>query len=327
MQCLLFMEPTRHASSVPLIDRLTRKLCAAFRQATNPCAAPGVYGGCRGRHECICGALSSSHDHYLPNGDLTNSLCVHYLAHHRSEVPPDALLRVDAFDCGESEPSDEELQGPEHVLARIRENAERMIGPDWLRAWSEWGLDVEALCLALRGFSNATGNETRRDAGALYEMLHSIPPEAIRLVEQVLRQRFGDPRVWGAGALRLPRWQRDAWVGLVDGLLRLPPGDPQEPQSSERIAEGMLCSMDIFLWPEDGSSVPTLLELAKRTGLCQDLCIGALDDISRIPGVLVPETTLPALAEVTRESAHDPQLRDVAGRLLGAVQQRTWEMD
>src|SRR5262245_32436815 len=98
MECLLFIEPPQPSSTFPLIDPLTRKLCAALRKAT-------WKGGYRGRHECICGALSSTTDHYLPNGVLTNSLCVHYLAHHRSEVPPGELLRVGALDWGEVEPT------------------------------------------------------------------------------------------------------------------------------------------------------------------------------------------------------------------------------
>src|SRR5262245_4444690 len=103
MKGLLFLEPTQQASPVALIDHLTRRMCAAFRKAINPSRAIGGY---RGRHECICGALSSTQDHCLPNGDLTNSLCVHYLAHHRPEVPPEELLRVEAFDGREAEPTD-----------------------------------------------------------------------------------------------------------------------------------------------------------------------------------------------------------------------------
>lgn len=320
MKRLLFIEPTQQASPVPLIDHLTRKLCAAFRKATNPWTAAGWIGGYRGIHECICGALSSNQDYYLPNGALTNSLCVHYLALHRSEVPPDELFRVEALDCGEVEPTDVELEGPERVLARIREETERTLGPERLSVWSEWGLDSEALYRGLRGaYSEAPGHETRRDAAALREMLHSIPAEAIRLVGQVLRQRHGDPRVWGADALRLPRWKREAWVGLLDGLLRIPSGDRRDPQSPENIAEAMACYMDIFQWPEDGAAVPMLLEFAKRTSQCQDLCVIALDDISRIPGVVVPETALPALVEVAQGAAYDPGLREAVGRLLGCI--------
>jgi len=107
---LLFIEPTQPASPTPVIDGITKRMCAAFRQAERSAYA---YGGF---HTCICGAHSSSSDYHLPNGDLTNSLCVHYVAHHRLEVPQPQLARIEAFTFGEAEPTWNELTSPRPIL-------------------------------------------------------------------------------------------------------------------------------------------------------------------------------------------------------------------
>ena len=44
-------------------------------------------------------------DFLLPNGLVTNSLCVHYLAYHRDEVPPSELAKIDTIN------ENEELDG------------------------------------------------------------------------------------------------------------------------------------------------------------------------------------------------------------------------
>ena len=102
---LLFIEPAQPASSAPLLDELTRKMAAAFRASTpSPAAWLGI-------HECICGAGSMNHDYILPDGRTTNSLCVHYLAYHRAEVPIEQLREITQLTCGEIEPSNWELVG------------------------------------------------------------------------------------------------------------------------------------------------------------------------------------------------------------------------
>src|SRR5262245_22363123 len=103
---LLFIEPQQPASPTPVIDQITRRMCAAFRKAR-----ASAYVFC-GYHRCVCGAISGDHDFHLPNGDVTNSLCVHYVAHHRSEVPREELARIGAFRFGEVEPTPQELQKP-----------------------------------------------------------------------------------------------------------------------------------------------------------------------------------------------------------------------
>jgi hypothetical protein len=83
---------------------LTRRMTAAFR-AAEPMPP------WRGYHWCICGARSSDCDYRLPNGELTNLLCVHYLAFHRGEVPDIQLRRVEDLTYGEAEPTRTLLYG------------------------------------------------------------------------------------------------------------------------------------------------------------------------------------------------------------------------
>jgi hypothetical protein len=102
---ILFIEPSGATTDVPTIDQYTRKMTAAVRRALPP------MGHYMGVHQCACGAVSTSFDYFLPNGQQTNSLCVHYLACHRSEVPDSEIEKVAALDCGEADPTGEELRG------------------------------------------------------------------------------------------------------------------------------------------------------------------------------------------------------------------------
>lgn len=104
---LLYVEPTAKTSKEPTIDSLTKKMTAAFRVADSD--MPFGFGGV---HVCACGAKSEAKDFVLPNGLIINSLCVHYLAFHRDEIPHDQLLKVAQFKEGEVEPSLDELQPP-----------------------------------------------------------------------------------------------------------------------------------------------------------------------------------------------------------------------
>jgi hypothetical protein len=105
----LYIEPREQATSTPLIDALTRKMAAAFRLGVE-----SLYST-KGFHLCRCGAASSNCDYQLPNGEWTNSLCVHYLAHHRSEVPQAQLDKVAALTYGEAEPNENELRSPKEM--------------------------------------------------------------------------------------------------------------------------------------------------------------------------------------------------------------------
>lgn len=108
---IMMIEPKGHATIEPVIDDLTRKMTAAWRKkTTNP-------DGYRGWHTCVCGAHSDNHDHYI-SGLLTNSLCIHYLAFHRQEVPPEELAKVAALAFGEEEPNSEELGSPQKASSK-----------------------------------------------------------------------------------------------------------------------------------------------------------------------------------------------------------------
>jgi hypothetical protein len=106
---LLFMEPSTLAEKVPLIDALTRKMTAAFKRAT---VMPIRY---RGVHTCVCGAHSDNCNYRIiqlfGQDYITNSLCVHYLARHRNEVPQHDLEIVNSLSFGEEEPGELILNG------------------------------------------------------------------------------------------------------------------------------------------------------------------------------------------------------------------------
>lgn len=103
---LLMIEPSERGYDVPLIDKLTRQMTAAWRSRRT-----SEYGY-RGFHVCRCGANSDNRDHWVMVAGqelLTNSLCIHYLAFHRQEVPVEELAKVSMLDYGESDPTEEEL--------------------------------------------------------------------------------------------------------------------------------------------------------------------------------------------------------------------------
>jgi hypothetical protein len=100
---VLYIEPSNTASPEPVIDELTRKMTAAYRQSVP------AENYTKGVHICNCGATSDNREHVLPNGEETNSLCIHYLAFHRDEVPQFQLDKVSSLNFGEEEPSHSEL--------------------------------------------------------------------------------------------------------------------------------------------------------------------------------------------------------------------------
>jgi hypothetical protein len=107
---LLYLEPKQRKRRAPIIDELTCKITAAYRQAESWLAHVG-------EHYCSCGAVSSTWDMVLPNGMITNSLCIHYVALHRRELPVRQLRLVRALRAGEIKPSVEELQIAPHPEA------------------------------------------------------------------------------------------------------------------------------------------------------------------------------------------------------------------
>ena len=99
---ILFIEPKKAASKKAVIDALTAKMFNAVKKSMENnnrghIGGNGIFtkGLCTmGLHECICGEVSQSCDFLLENGQGTNTLCVHYLAYHRSEIPAEELEKV-----------------------------------------------------------------------------------------------------------------------------------------------------------------------------------------------------------------------------------------
>lgn len=104
---ILMVEPSSRVSTEPFIDELTRKMTAAWRKSRESDF------GYRGVHWCLCGATSDNRDHFIGSKSLlTNSLCIHYLAFHREDIPQEELDKVHALGFGEEEPTEEELHFP-----------------------------------------------------------------------------------------------------------------------------------------------------------------------------------------------------------------------
>lgn len=99
---ILYIEPKGNAAIAPIIDELTCRMTAALRLGI-----PGVRY--KGFHICACGATSDNTDYTLPNGEKTNSLCIHYLAFHRAEIPESQFKKVAALECGEEIPTEREI--------------------------------------------------------------------------------------------------------------------------------------------------------------------------------------------------------------------------
>jgi hypothetical protein len=281
-QGILFIEPTQPASDEATVDHFTRRMTAAFRQAI----ATEVY---KGLHLCVCGACGPSANYRLPNGERTNSLCVHYLAHHRSEVPPGQLDRIGAFASGEQDPNDAELQGPELVLARVQASVENTLGADRLNTWTHWGLDLDRLSRNLRGgwLPAILGySPVRREAEDLLSLLGAIQPGRLGVVRMVVEQNHGDVRRWAEQALRIPGWNRGLWVSPLVALI----------QSSEGSELRTLAENLLLLGSAARAAVPKLMELAKRAGVDRkhqyDLGV-ALHEIGNTAGVDLVRPILP----------------------------------
>ena len=204
---LLFIEPKTPASSAPVIDSLTRRMTAAYRFAK-----PGAHY--MGWHDCICGAMSSTCDYFLPNGDKINSLCVHYLAYHREAVRCKQLARVAELAFGEAEPSPGELAG-----GRCRDNEPGdLIGRARLGCFAEAGLDLASIYFAARDTP-----QRREVTNALYH-LQECPREGIVGLVGALRETHGDVGSWTGRAFGPHEW-RDAWVSPL--LVLLGDADPK----------------------------------------------------------------------------------------------------
>ena len=72
----------------------------------------------KGVHECICGAESDPCDYELEDGFITNSLCVHYLAYHRSEIPQSELDKI--INLKSDDKLDESLRGKLNTMLHTK---------------------------------------------------------------------------------------------------------------------------------------------------------------------------------------------------------------
>lgn len=103
---LLMIEPTGTPTSEPLVDDLTRRMAGALTCAEKIRPTRGWHA-CTGRG---CQANSDNVTHMV-EGYATNSLAVHYLAHHRDEVPHGELAKVAALNGPDAEPTPRQLSG------------------------------------------------------------------------------------------------------------------------------------------------------------------------------------------------------------------------
>ena len=90
-QHILFIEPKKRPSTEPIVDDLYERMYYAYNNGKD---ADYRY---RGVHRCTgegCEERSTNTDRILRTGEKTNSLCMHYLAHHRDEVPKPELEKV-----------------------------------------------------------------------------------------------------------------------------------------------------------------------------------------------------------------------------------------
>jgi hypothetical protein len=84
---ILFIEPKGEILEKEVRDHVTRKFRKLLLKARD-----GIRY--KGWHDCACGAKSVHYDLILPDGTVTNSLAMHYLRHHRSEVPASELIKI-----------------------------------------------------------------------------------------------------------------------------------------------------------------------------------------------------------------------------------------
>jgi len=207
---LLFIEPEQPASALPVIDDPTRRMTTAFRRATPD---RWIFGGV---HQCTCGATSRKWNYHLPNGEMTNSLCIHYMAHHRDEVPKQQMTNVLLLANGDLVPTDEELQGPDWLAAKWQSDLEREMGEERAQFWVSLGLDTRTLGKAAALWHLQEWNR----ADHLSSILSGIPLDALTDFRDHVQRRFGDPRQWADAALNVHRWQREEWEPLLIDMLQ-----------------------------------------------------------------------------------------------------------
>lgn len=104
---LLFIEP-QHAPTSAVVDDYTRRVTAAWRTRVDGSARY------RGTHSCTgqgCSATSGNGEHTVAGRFSTNSLAIHYVACHRSEIPTDELAKILTLPPSDVDPSAGEVAG------------------------------------------------------------------------------------------------------------------------------------------------------------------------------------------------------------------------
>lgn len=101
---LLYIEPKKEDKSEnPTVDDITKKVELLLSQSKKGAArysnleSEGEFeegNAWRGIHGTECGERSDNKDYLLPNGMITNSLCVFYLKYYRSSIPETEMLKV-----------------------------------------------------------------------------------------------------------------------------------------------------------------------------------------------------------------------------------------
>eukprot|EP00977_Amphora_coffeiformis_P006897 scaffold1508_cov178-Amphora_coffeaeformis.AAC.5 len=105
----LFIEPdASQKSAQPVNDELTQSVQDALKLSTKGTSRysdlqdiPGTFqanaGSYRGFHIAEDGSVSDTSDHLLPNGFITNSLCVHYVQWYRDTLSDTEMEKLQAL--------------------------------------------------------------------------------------------------------------------------------------------------------------------------------------------------------------------------------------
>lgn len=104
---LLFIEPMQAPASA-VVDDYTRRVTAAWRARVDGSVRY------RGTHSCTgqgCRATSGNGEHTVADRFHTNSLAIHYVACHRSEIPAEELAKILTLPPSNVEPSEGEVAG------------------------------------------------------------------------------------------------------------------------------------------------------------------------------------------------------------------------
>ena len=118
--CMLYIHPLKKGTEEPILDELTMRILNGVRNKTGKGVLheDGSFShdvSTKGFHHCTgCGGNihSASQDIVLPNGLITNTLAVHYVAKHRSELSSEDITKINTLtECPDdlAAPTEEEM--------------------------------------------------------------------------------------------------------------------------------------------------------------------------------------------------------------------------